>query len=189
MFAWHQEQLGVLLSDGVSEFALAGLLDPYTASFAARPYVFAAQRAPVVSRGGLVFLPRYSFATVPALDRVVVPGGDPTAARQQAIAGWQQLRPDRPAQEVHRDVGPGGSYYEVTLRDLGRAHNGMVAAAVAPLLYVPTDTLQLSDAAWPIEPLGSNLLLGLLGVGLVLVITRIHWRRRAPARAYALARS
>jgi hypothetical protein len=63
----------------------------------------------------------------------------------------------------------------------------MAAAGVAQILFVPTDTLNLGDAAWPIEPIGSHLLLGLLGVGLVLLITRNPLRRRAPAPAYALA--
>jgi hypothetical protein len=54
---------------------------------------------------------------------------------------------------------------------------------------VPTETLNLGDAAWPIEPIGSHLLLGLLGVGLVLLITRIPLRHPAPAPAYAVARS
>jgi transcriptional regulator GlxA family with amidase domain len=187
MFQVRQEQLGVLVSDGVGEFGLAALLDPYYSSYAARTYVIAPQRAPIVSRGGLVLLPRYDFATAPTLDRVVVTAGDPTAAREQAIAAWQQLQPDRPVQDIHREVGHGVSAYEATLRDLGRTHNGMAAAGVAQILFVPTDTLNLGDAAWPIEPLGLQLLLGLLGVGLVLLITRIHLRRRAPAPTYALA--
>jgi putative intracellular protease/amidase len=190
MFEWPQERLGVLLSDGVSEFALAALLDPYTASLAAKPQLFALSRAPIVSRDGLVFLPRYDFSTVPTLDRVVVPGGDPTTARQQAIAAWNQLRPDRLVQEIHRDVGPGESAYEASLQDLGRHHNGMIVVPVADSLNVPTNSLQLTDAAWPIEPIGAHLLLGLLGVGLVLLISRVPLRRRtAPARSYALAGS
>jgi hypothetical protein len=142
-----------------------------------------------VSRDGLVLLPRYDFATVPALDRVVVPGGDPTTARQQAIAAWEQLRPDRPVQDVYRDVGPGGSAYEATLRVLARHHNGMIVVPIANGLNVPTDTLRLADAAWPIQPIGTHPGLGPLGVALVLLISRVPLRRRTPARSYALFRS
>jgi transcriptional regulator GlxA family with amidase domain len=190
MFQWHQEQLGVLLSDGVSEFSLAARIDPCTAALAAKARVFAPRRAPIVSRDGLVLLPRYDFATVPALDRVVVPSSDPAAARQQAIATWDQLRPDRPVQDVHPDVGPGGSAYEATLRDLARYHNGMIVVPIANGRNVPIDTLRLTGSAWPIEPIGTHLGLGLLGVGLVLLVSRVPLlRRHAPAPSYALSRS
>jgi transcriptional regulator GlxA family with amidase domain len=189
MFEWREEQLGIQLSDGVSEMALAALLEPYTASLTAKPRLIAPARAPTVSRGGLVLIPRYDFSTVPALDRVVVPAGDPTDSRQQATAAWNRLHPDRPVQEVHRDVGHGVSAYEATLRDLSRSHNGMVVLPIANGLNVPTDTLNLTDAAWPIEPIGTHLFLGFVGVGLVVLVGRIRLRRRAPVRSYALARS
>jgi transcriptional regulator GlxA family with amidase domain len=96
LYEWPQERLGVLLSDGVSEFALAAVLDTYTVSMTAKTLVFAPERAPIVARDGLVLVPRYDFASMPALGRVVVPAGNPTAARQQAIAAWNQLRADRP---------------------------------------------------------------------------------------------
>jgi hypothetical protein len=121
---------------------------------------------------------------------VVVPAGDATAARQQAIEAWEQLRPDRPVHDVQRDVGHGESAYEASLRDLARSHNALVVMPIANGLLVPTDSLRLNDAAWPIQPIGTHLLLGLLGVGLVLLISRVPLRRRhAPARSYALARS
>jgi transcriptional regulator GlxA family with amidase domain len=184
-FEWPQEKLGVLLSNGVSEFALAASLDAPTASLAANAKLFAPERAPIRSRDGLVLLPRYDFSSVPALDRVIVPGGEPTDARQQAIATWNQLHPDRPVDEIHRDVGPGGSAFDLTVRDLARRHNGMVAAAIAEANYIPTG--QLSDATWPIESIAAPLLLGLLGVGLVLVVGRVQLRHPAPARSYALS--
>jgi putative intracellular protease/amidase len=183
MFEWHREQLGVLLSDGVSEMALAALLDPYTASFAARPRLFAPQRAPIVSRDGLVLLPRYDYSTVPALDRVVVLGGDATTARQQAIAAWERMHPDRPVQDIHRAVGQGQSGYEATLQDLARSHNGMIAVPIANALFVPTDSLRLTDARWPLEPIAAHLALGLLGVGLVFALRRVPLRRRAAVPA------
>jgi transcriptional regulator GlxA family with amidase domain len=189
MFEWRKEQLGVLLSDGVSEMALAALLDPYTSSMTAKNYVFAPTRAVVRSRDGLTLSPRYEFRTVPALDRVVVPGGDLTASRQQAIAAWEQLRPDRPVEDVHREVGHGVSAYEATLQDLGRNHNSMVAMPIADALFVPTDSLRLADAAWPIEPIATHLALGFLGVAAVLIPGRIPLRRPSAVRPYALSQS
>jgi transcriptional regulator GlxA family with amidase domain len=189
MFEWPQEQLGVLLTDGVSEFALAGLLDPYTSSLAATVKVFAPQRGPIRSRDGLVFLPREDFSSVPSFDRVVVPAGDATSERQQAIASWEQRHPNRPVEEIHRNVGHGESAYDATFRDLGQQHNGMVAAAMIPILFVPSSPSALTGAVWPIEPIGADLGLGLLGVGLVLLLGRVRVRRHAPARAFALSHS
>jgi hypothetical protein len=166
---------------------LAALLDPYAASLTAKPQIFAQQRVPIVSRDGLVLLPRYDFSTVPALDRVVVPGGDPSPARQRAITAWEQLRPDHLVEEVYRDVGHGVSAYEATLRDLARSHNGMVVLPIANGLLVPTDSLRLADAALPMEPIATHLLLGLLGTGLIFLATGIRLGRRARSRSYALA--
>jgi transcriptional regulator GlxA family with amidase domain len=66
-FSWHQEQLGVLLYDGVSEMDLAGLLDPYTSLLTAKISVFATKQGPITSRDGLIFLPRYDLQTVPVV--------------------------------------------------------------------------------------------------------------------------
>jgi transcriptional regulator GlxA family with amidase domain len=184
-FELPQEKLGVLVSDGMSEFGLAALLDTYTGSLAARADVFAPERTPVVSRNGLVLIPRYDFSNVPALDRIVAPAGEPTPRRQQAIAAWEQLRPDRPVQEIHQGVGPAMSAFELTSRDLGRHHNGMVAAAIAEANFAPIG--QLSDAAWPVQPIGMHLLLGILGVALVCLSSRIPLRYRVPARSLALS--
>jgi hypothetical protein len=66
----------------------------------------------------------------------------------------------------------------------------MIVVPVAESLNVPTDSLYLTGAAWPIQPIGTNLLLGLLGVGLVLLASRIPLRRRrAATRSYVLAGS
>jgi AraC family transcriptional regulator, transcriptional activator FtrA len=136
-----REEMGVLLYDGVSEMALAGLLDPYTSSMVARADVFAPERRPVTSRNGLVFVPRFDLTTVPSLDRVVLPGGDATGSMQQVVNAWSSAHPGHPVEEIHRDVGAGGSAYDLTLLDIARRQNAVAAAAagqdVAPRLPVP----------------------------------------------------
>jgi hypothetical protein len=65
----------------------------------------------------------------------------------------------------------------------------MIVQPMAESLFVPTDSLHLSDAPWPIEPLATHLALGVLGVALVLVPSRIRFRRPAGARPYVLSQS
>jgi AraC family transcriptional activator FtrA len=187
-FEWHQEQLGVLVYDGVSEMDLAGLLDPYTSSLTAKASIFATKQGPITSRDGLILIPRYDFQTVPSLDRVVVPGGDMNRSQQQAIAAWNSLHPDRQAETIHRSVGQGETAYDATIQDLARRHNGTVAAAIADTLFVPDATLP-ADANLPVEPLVTLLLLGLLGIGLVFALSRLLFRRHTPVRSSTVAGS
>jgi AraC family transcriptional regulator, transcriptional activator FtrA len=187
-FSWHQDQLGVLLYDGVSEMDLAGLLDPYMSSLVAKASVFAPKQGPITSRDGLILLPRYDFQTVPSLDRVVVPGGEMNSSQQQAIAAWNRLHPDRQAEAIHRNVGQGETAYDATLQDLAHHYNARVASAIAAVLFFPAETTS-PDASFPIESLGAPLLLGLLGIGLVFALSRLLSRRHTPVRSGTVAAS
>jgi transcriptional regulator GlxA family with amidase domain len=187
-FSWHQDQVGVLLYDGVSEMDLAGLLDPYTSSLVAKASVFATKRAPITARDGLILLPRYDLQTVPALDRVVLPGGEPNSSQQQAVTAWNSLHPGRQAEAIQRTVGQGETAYDATIQDMARRYNGTVASATADILFVPDAKLP-ADARLPIEPLAMPLLLGLLGIGLVFAISRIRFRRHTPVRSSSVAGS
>ncbi len=172
-----REEMGVLLYNGVSEMALSGLLDPYTSAMVAKSYVFAPEQKPVTSRNGLVFVPRFDFSTVPSLDRVVLPGGDATASAQQAVNTWSTSHPALPVQEIHREVGVGGSAYDLTLLDMARKQNAIVAAAAGHVLFYPTDQLSFDGAGWPIAPIVAPIALGLLAVAFVYSLGR---RRRPP---------
>jgi AraC family transcriptional activator FtrA len=187
-YSWHQEQLGILLYDGVSEMDLAGLLDPYTSSLMAKISVFATRPGLITSRDGLILLPRYDAQTVPALDRVVLPGGDTNSSQQQAIATWNSLHPDRQAEAIHRNVGQGETAYEATIKDMAQHYNGPLAAGIATILFVPDAALP-ADARLPIEPLATPLLLGLLGIGLVFALSRLLFRRHRPVQSSTVAAS
>jgi hypothetical protein len=102
-------------------------------------------------------------------------------SQHQALAAWNTLHPDRQAEAIHRNVGQGETAYEATLQDLARRYSGTVAAAIADTLFVPHATLP-ADATWPIEPLVTPLLLGLLGIGLVFALSRLLVRRHTPVR-------
>ncbi len=187
-FSWHQDRLGVLLYDGVSELDLAGLLDPYTSSLTAKAYVFAPKRAPITSRDGLILIPRYDLQTVPSLDRVVLPGGETNSSQHQALAVWNSSHPDRQAESIQRNVGHGETAFEATIQDLARHYNGPLASATADILFVPDAKLP-ADARLPIEPLAMPLLLGLIGIGLVFALSRLRFRRHTPVRSSTVAAS
>jgi hypothetical protein len=65
----------------------------------------------------------------------------------------------------------------------------MVAMPIADALFVPTDSLRLADAAWPIEPIATHLALGILGIAAVLIPGGIRIRRPSAVRPYALSQS
>jgi hypothetical protein len=90
------DQLGVVVYDGVTELGLAGLIDPYLGTLSARTYAMAAERQIIPSQGGFQLLPRYTFQDVPRLDRVLIPAGESASARHAAAAAWSAHAPARP---------------------------------------------------------------------------------------------
>jgi transcriptional regulator GlxA family with amidase domain len=175
-----KQRLGVLLYDGVTELGLSGLVDPYTASGTARTFVMAPERRIVISRDGFQFLPRYDFSTVPPLDRVLLPAGENSSAKQQASAAWSATHSGQSALDIYPNVGIGETAYDASLQDLARVHNGILARAVADGLFFTTGPSDFSGAGWPVQPLLTAVALSLLGAATVFAIT--HPRLRRPAR-------
>lgn len=161
-----KRQIGVLLYDGVTELGLAGLVDPYLGSFSARTFVMAPERRIVQSRDGFLFLSRYDFSTVPAIDRVLVPAGADRDAKQQVVAAWSRVQPRRPAEDIYRNVGLGGTADDASVRELARAYNPALARAVADALFYPTSA-QSPGAGWPATEVFAALALSLLGAAAV----------------------
>jgi transcriptional regulator GlxA family with amidase domain len=171
-FHWQTQDLGILLYDGVSEVALAGVIDPYSSSLVARTHVIAPERRAIQSRNGLTFVPRTDAQTAAQLDRIVLPGGDATEAMRQTVARWAQQRPEVPVEQIHRHVGTGESAYDATLKDMARTRSRMLATATGQALFYPTAQLQIDAAGWPVAPVAAPLTLSLLGVGLLAAIGR-----------------
>jgi transcriptional regulator GlxA family with amidase domain len=173
------QHLGVLVYDGVTELGLSGLVDPYVSSASARPFVLASERRIVRSRDGFQFLPRYDFSTVPTLDRVLVPAGENMTAKQQAIAAWSAVQPERRAEDIYQNVGSGETAYDASLRDLARTHNAGVARAVGAGLFYTAAPQDFSDAAWPVSGALAVLALSLLGAAAVFAATHLKRPRQA----------
>jgi transcriptional regulator GlxA family with amidase domain len=186
-YRWGWQELGVVLYDGVGELALAALVDPYTATLAARTYTLAPQRGVVTSQHGLTFVPRSDFQTSPRLDRLVLPGGAGSETARQAGAAWARARWGLPLDEIHANVGAGEFAYDATLRDIARTRGSELALIAAQILFVPADHLLLASAAGSLDLLVRPLMLSLLGVvllaGLLVVPGRGRRARPAPAGA------
>jgi transcriptional regulator GlxA family with amidase domain len=123
------EKLGVVMYDGMTELGLSGIIDPVLGSFSARTYGMSAEHHIVRTSNGLDLLPRYSFDSVPSLDRVVLAPGENAAAEHQAEAAWSAIQPGRPAVDLYASVGHGESAYDVSVRDLAQTRNRFLAAA------------------------------------------------------------
>ena len=171
-----RQQLGILLYDGVTELGQSGLIDPYTLS--ARTFVMAPERRIVHSRDGFLFVPRYTFSSVGTLDRVVVPAGENEAARQQVMAAWSAHQAGPPAEDIYQKVGAGETAYDVTLRDLARTHDGILARATADGLFYTANSGDFVEARWPVNEVLAQTALMLIGAAMVFAASHIRIPRR-----------
>ncbi|MBV9596544.1 MAG: DJ-1/PfpI family protein [Chloroflexi bacterium] len=172
------ERVGVVMYDGMTELGLSGIVDPLLGSVSARTYGMAAEQRVVRSRDGLDLLPRYSFGSVPTLDRVVLAPGDDDLARREAETAWLAIDPVHPAVDLYRTVGHGESAYDVSFRDLAQTRNRFLAQHMANVLFYPADVAQVPAAAWPIHEALALLGAMLAGAAIVLVATNVGLPRR-----------
>ena len=173
--------LGVLLYGGTSELGLAGALDPYGSSLTYRPVVLAPERTVVRSRDGLDFVPGNDFRSVPAVDRVLVPAGEPTDARVQVVQAWSRLHPGRPAEDIYQNVGQSETAYDASLIDLARVQDGQLARADADLLFYAINAGQLPETGSSLAPALTMLGLSLVGASMVFVLSHMGVLRRRVA--------
>jgi transcriptional regulator GlxA family with amidase domain len=178
------ERLGIVMYDGMTELGLSGIVDPLLGSVTVRTYGMSPEHRIVRTRNGLDLLPRYSFESVPALDRVVLAAGDNDLARHAAGAAWAVVQPGRPAVDLYASVGRGESAYDVSFRDLAQTRNLFLAQHMANVLFYPADvSAQVPGAVWPIREVLALLGAMLVGAGLVFIAARPRTGATRPRRA------
>ncbi|MCE9578062.1 MAG: hypothetical protein K8W52_33340 [Deltaproteobacteria bacterium] len=133
-YRWSQARVGVVIGDGVSEAAVAGLIDAYAATYTTDPIAVAASRRIVYTRSGLAVVPRAATA---ALDP-----GDLLAFAEGEGYGY-----DRALAAIARSHGAAAAIDAAALLDYPTGH-----------LTLPAGPRLGDDVA------GRPLLLGLLGV-------------------------
>jgi AraC family transcriptional activator FtrA len=172
-FYWPKRHTGVWLYDGIGELDLGSVVDVYAASSTAQIYTVASA-ASVVSRHGLQFVPRWQVWNLPAMDRLVVPGGD--GAEQAADRLLSGLgRAGVPVKKMQNDESPDYAY-GAALEDLALQQDIPTAMFAAKRLEVRTP-LHLVGQKWPIRVILAPLLAGCIALGCVFWLSRSLRRR------------
>jgi transcriptional regulator GlxA family with amidase domain len=177
LYRWETVDIGLVLYDGVDELALTAITDTYPRSFAAAIRTIAPERAVIETKHGLNLVPRASFETAPALDRVLVPGADAPESTISALEVWADSTGQPGAELLH--VESNAFVFDATLQDMAREHSQVLSALAAVGLEYPIDHLPLAGWAWPYDLLPRPLALSLLGALAVIGIRRlVTWRWR-----------
>jgi hypothetical protein len=172
---------GVLLYDGVGELELASAYDTYAASYTTRLRSVSQSRQFVTTRHGLQLVPRWGFSDVPAMDRLIVPGGQARQLAAAAIGDWQRNSRSAQVFYLHAD-NPDGFAFDAPLLDLARQENIPTAVLAAKRLEYRPGTIQTEGSRWPLLLTMYPLLVGSAGVAVTLAIRR-SWRRRISSRS------
>lgn len=156
-FNWPKPQAGVWLYNGVSEADLGAIDDVYQMSSAYQTATVAAGES-VISQHGLQIVPRWHSHTLPAMDRLLLPGGN---GAEQAAASLPPELGGVPITRLQNDHAP-AYVFTTALRDLAASHDLPSATFAAKRLEV-RGPLQLTGTQWPLHLLAIPLLAGLAG--------------------------
>lgn len=171
-FAWGAPTYGVALTPGVGELELSSVFETYGGqTLATRTVALSVDGGPVVSRHGLVFVPRGAVGAV-AVDRLLVPGAD-AAARRLPMPG------DVPPEYPHARP---GFAFEPVLTDVARHVDVATARFAAKSLEYPLGGLALTGPSWSAAPLLPIAGLAAVGAALGLALTPRRGRAGLPAR-------
>jgi AraC family transcriptional regulator, transcriptional activator FtrA len=174
-FKWAKPDTAVWVYDGIGDMELSAVLDAYPVSLATHIYTVGATRGIVTSQYGLQLVPHWDVATLPPVDRLLVPGGPSTAATNSSLAAVEG-RIAAPIVRLHDPARPRPAF-ESPLEDLARQTNVPTAAFANKRLEYRGVTLQLAGSGWPLLLMLQPLLIGSLGVGLAWWLIRRHDRR------------
>jgi AraC family transcriptional regulator, transcriptional activator FtrA len=136
--------VGLVLFDGISEFALGSVVDTYGISLARLHSIGAAQGV-VASKHGLALVPRWDRQSAPDLDRLLVAGDHSALAGLPELVPWAHQRYGRPVDLLQNQAD--GFVYDAALLYLARTEGNAIAAAAASNLVYPAGHLVLDAAA------------------------------------------
>jgi putative intracellular protease/amidase len=168
-------QLGVTLYPGMSELALASVVDTYPHQGALTVNTVAPERAVVLSRHGLALVPRWSFADAPTFDRIILPGSASESDTMAPFERWANEHYQPSIERVHQ----GDEYvYDVTFTDMARRAGTVVANEAVYLLEYPLGRVSVAAPLYPLSLIARVIVLALLGLGLAGVLDRLLTARR-----------
>lgn len=146
LYGWRDDDVGVLLYDGVSEIALAALLDTAALNLT-HSYTLAPERALIRSRHGMIIVPRYSYADAPALDRVIVLNAPGSAEAAGAAVLWNTQSGQPQAETITTGAGTDFAY-DAVLADLAEHVGVTVARSTAANLVYAVELAPENARAW-----------------------------------------
>jgi putative intracellular protease/amidase len=175
LYGWGRTNVGVLLHDGLSETALAALLDTAALNLT-HSYTLAPERTFIRSRHGMIMAPRYGYADAPRLDRVIMLSGPADSGAVSVAEQWNQRR-GQPHAEILTSGAGAAFAYDAVIADIARHAGGAVARSDSVNLVYPADLAIVSGAAWTPMLLVHALIVDLFALALVAI-----QRRRRPQR-------
>lgn len=161
--------LGVALYPGISELALASVVDTYPHQGTLTVDTVAPARAVVLSQYGLALIPRWSFADAPRLDRIMVPGRDSSVDTRAAFERWAEARYQLSVERVHET---GGYVYDITFNDMARRAGRVVTNEAIYFLEYPLGCVQIAAPLYSLDLTMRIFVCVLLGLGLAVLIDR-----------------
>jgi AraC family transcriptional regulator, transcriptional activator FtrA len=170
--------LGVALYPGISELALASVVDTYPQQGTLTIDTVAPSRTAVLSQHGLALIPRWSFADAPRLDRIILPGRYSGVDTSAVFERWGEARYQLSVERVHET---GGYVYDITFTDMARRAGRVVTDDAIYLLEYPLDTA--GEPLFPPSLVARVVGLGLVGLGLAVAIDRRRAARRQRRQA------
>lgn len=183
---WWQSEIGVYLYEGVGEIDLTAVLDTYGRTYTARTVTFAESREIIRSRYGLYLIPRFDFAGLRGVERIIAPGSRSSMSNTSALEAWAQAQQSLPVEYLYVNDDATPFAFDATLTDLARWRNGADAHSSASSLEYPAEHLQLAGKGWPIYRAFPAIALGLLGVGLFFSVEK-WWAARTRRLQMAVA--
>ncbi|MFM1654651.1 DJ-1/PfpI family protein [Brevibacillus sp. B_LB10_24] len=186
-FQWNKKEAGVLLYNGVEEMAVASVFDIYSDSGTTRVHSFSGTGQPIVTKHGLILLPRYEMSHLPKLDKIIVPGTEAKRLAESEIKAWNKVGNGQELQLVHS--GSNRFLFELQLEDLAKQEDVLTAAHAVRRLEFRANDFQLEGKSFPLETY-ADLLLTLAGALLIafFIDRRFISKRKGTVRSCPLHR-
>jgi putative intracellular protease/amidase len=175
LYSWGQIDAGVLLHEGVSETALAALLDTAALNLT-HSYTLAPERAFIRSRHGMIMVPRFSYTDVPTLDRVIVLSDRDDAGAAMVAEQWND-RPGQPRAQILTSGAGAAFVYDAVIADIARHMGGAVARSNAANLVYLVDPALVSGTAWTPLLIIHALIADLFALALITILRRRRTQR------------
>jgi AraC family transcriptional regulator, transcriptional activator FtrA len=170
----------VALYPGISELALASVVDTYPHQSTLRVDTVAPSRTVVLSQHGLALIPRWSFADAPRLDRIILPDHNSSADATAAFERWAEARYQLSVERVHETA---GYVYDITFNDMVRRAGRVVTNEAIYFLEYPLGRVQIAAPLYSLDLIMRILVCALLGLGLAVLIDRRRTTRKQRQQA------